>query len=141
MGGKKKLPPVHSMSEAERKRRGLPEFCECGGKMIYDVSFGRVWSVCDTCTPVVHVDKKEMYIGRPCRMRGLPTPAETRELSGQVTLNVALTREQYACVLELLETGLYGERISNVVQELLGRAIRDEHVNGFLVHHLQGEDD
>lgn len=43
------------MTERERKRRQLPKHCECGGKMIYDVSFGRMWSCCDTCTPVVTV--------------------------------------------------------------------------------------
>jgi len=43
------------MTEHERNRLGLPKNCECGGTMIYDVDFGRVWSVCDTCTPVVNV--------------------------------------------------------------------------------------
>ena len=61
---------------------------------------------------------------RPHRMRGLPTPAETRALSGTVLLSVQLTREQYACVLELMETGLYGERMNDVVLGLLGSAIR-----------------
>jgi hypothetical protein len=34
---------------------GLPRKCECGGKMMYDYDFGRVWSWCAKCTPVVKV--------------------------------------------------------------------------------------
>jgi len=63
---------------------------------------------------------------RPHRMRGLPTPEDARRLPGNVLLSVELTREQYACVLELMETGLYGERMRDVVQQLLGLAIRQE---------------
>lgn len=41
---------------AEVRRRKLPEKCECGGTMLYSFSFDRVWSVCDTCTPVETVN-------------------------------------------------------------------------------------
>lgn len=34
-------------------RKGLPKRCECGGKMVYVRDFGRIFSHCDTCTPVV----------------------------------------------------------------------------------------
>ena len=37
-------------------KKGLPKNCECGGKMVYSFSFGRVWSVCDKCSPVVKID-------------------------------------------------------------------------------------
>lgn len=33
-------------------KQGLPKNCECGGKMIYSFAFNRVFSGCDTCTPV-----------------------------------------------------------------------------------------
>jgi|HubBroStandDraft_6_1064221.scaffolds.fasta_scaffold484944_4 hypothetical protein len=33
-------------------KKGLPKKCECGGNMEYAFDFGRVFSVCDTCTPV-----------------------------------------------------------------------------------------
>ncbi len=33
----------------------LPTTCDCGGRMVYDRTHGRVWSHCDTCTPVVRV--------------------------------------------------------------------------------------
>ncbi len=36
--------------------KGLPKWCECGGKMEYAFSFRRVWSCCKTCTPVVKLD-------------------------------------------------------------------------------------
>lgn len=35
------------------RKKGLPKLCECGGKMLYEFDFGRVWSCCDTCSPVV----------------------------------------------------------------------------------------
>jgi hypothetical protein len=38
---------------------GLPKRCECGGKLLYVRDFGRVFSVCDTCTPVVAVKPPE----------------------------------------------------------------------------------
>jgi len=41
------------MTERERKRRKLPKHCECGGRMLYDAQFDRVFSACDTCTPVL----------------------------------------------------------------------------------------
>jgi hypothetical protein len=34
----------------------LPKRCECGGKMEYAFSFGRVWSCCSKCTPVSKVN-------------------------------------------------------------------------------------
>lgn len=39
------------MTEQERERLGLPERCECGGRMLYEMEFGRIWSICDRCTP------------------------------------------------------------------------------------------
>ena len=33
----------------------LPKYCECGGEMDYAFDFGRVFSYCKKCTPVVHV--------------------------------------------------------------------------------------
>ena len=33
----------------------LPKRCECGGKMVYVRDFGRIFSHCDTCTPVVTI--------------------------------------------------------------------------------------
>ena len=39
---------------------GLPKHCECGGLMLYSASFGRVFSCCDTCTPVVKVDVRKL---------------------------------------------------------------------------------
>ena len=33
----------------------LPRRCECGGKMVYAFEFGRVFSHCASCTPVVVV--------------------------------------------------------------------------------------
>lgn len=38
---------------ALRKQFNLPKRCECGGEMEYDYEFGRVWSGCRRCTPVV----------------------------------------------------------------------------------------
>lgn len=37
------------------KVQKLPRKCECGGNMEYSESFGRVFSGCDRCTPVVKV--------------------------------------------------------------------------------------
>jgi hypothetical protein len=33
----------------------LPRKCECGGKMQYVLDFGRIWSACLKCTPVVEI--------------------------------------------------------------------------------------
>lgn len=33
----------------------LPRRCECGGKLVYDFAFWRVWVHCASCTPVVAV--------------------------------------------------------------------------------------
>ena len=33
----------------------LPRKCECGGRLVYDFSFGHVWVHCASCTPVVTV--------------------------------------------------------------------------------------
>ncbi len=38
----------------------LPRHCECGGIMDYDYSFGRVWSVCKTCTPVQKINVNKL---------------------------------------------------------------------------------
>ncbi len=53
------------MSRRSNLPRGLPRRCECGGRMLYDFDFGRVWSACDTCTPVVHVDISKIMLGMP----------------------------------------------------------------------------
>ena len=34
----------------------LPKRCECGGKMVYAFAFDRVWSDCETCSPVTIID-------------------------------------------------------------------------------------
>lgn len=41
-------------------KKGLPIYCECGGKMEYTFSFGRIWSCCSKCSPVqtVKIPKK-----------------------------------------------------------------------------------
>ena len=44
-----------SITERERRRHRLPKHCECGGLMIYDIDFRRVFCVCGSCTPVVQV--------------------------------------------------------------------------------------
>lgn len=47
---------AEGLSAAAAERRAgmrLPRRCECGGRMAYDVSLGRVWSWCMRCTPVV----------------------------------------------------------------------------------------
>lgn len=41
--------------KAQDWRDDLPTLCECGGKMLYDFGAGRVFSCCDTCSPVVNV--------------------------------------------------------------------------------------
>lgn len=41
---------------ALRKQHNLPSRCECGGRMSYDYDFGRVFSHCLKCTPVIKVD-------------------------------------------------------------------------------------
>ncbi len=43
-----------------RRKYGLPYRCECGGVMDYDFDFGRVWSGCKTCTPVVKIDLNKL---------------------------------------------------------------------------------
>ena len=48
------------MTEKERRRRRLPKHCECGGRMLYNGSLGRVWSVCERCTPVVEIDVSKL---------------------------------------------------------------------------------
>jgi len=53
------------MLESERKRLRLPKHCECGGKMLYEVDFGRVFSCCDTCTPVVEVKVPKINVTAP----------------------------------------------------------------------------
>lgn len=37
--------------------QGFPTRCDCGGKLLYEVTLGRVFSCCDTCTPVVKVPR------------------------------------------------------------------------------------
>lgn len=45
------------MTEVYRsgQKKGLPKFCECGGKLLYEFAFGRIFNVCDTCSPVIPV--------------------------------------------------------------------------------------
>lgn len=42
-----------------RKAYDLPYRCECGGVMLYSVSFSRVFSCCKRCTPRVKVKLKD----------------------------------------------------------------------------------
>jgi hypothetical protein len=58
-------------------REDLPERCECGGKMEYAFDFGRVFSCCDTCTPVavVHLPKPR-WVTRPTEFAPSPSPNE-----------------------------------------------------------------
>lgn len=48
------------MSEAKKRLRGLPKLCECGGQMRYQFTHGRVWGVCERCTPVVEMHEQVM---------------------------------------------------------------------------------
>jgi hypothetical protein len=43
---------------AIRRKDNLPYRCECGGVMEYAVDFGRVFSVCKKCTPVVNLNTR-----------------------------------------------------------------------------------
>jgi hypothetical protein len=48
-----------------RKAHGLPYRCECGGIMEYAADFGRVFSVCKSCTPVVRIRLKPQSLNQP----------------------------------------------------------------------------
>ncbi len=37
------------------RRKDKPRLCECGGKVSYAASFGRIWSCCLKCTPVTTI--------------------------------------------------------------------------------------
>lgn len=50
-----------------RECKTLPKRCECGGRILYSHAFGRTFSCCDTCTPVVTVDLRKH---RAARERG-----------------------------------------------------------------------
>lgn len=65
------------------------------------------------------------------RGRGLPTPAQTHELSGDVLFSVSLTRDEYACVLELLNRGLFGKTLQDVVHEQLRESLRARVLEGW----------
>lgn len=45
------------MSEATTyrsgRKKGLPIYCECGGRLLYEFAFGRIFNVCDNCSPVI----------------------------------------------------------------------------------------
>ena len=41
-------------------KKGLPKFCECGGKIAYDRDFGRWFSVCLACSPVVRINLAQL---------------------------------------------------------------------------------
>ncbi len=38
------------------RQEKLPKRCQCGGRMVYTHDFGRVFSYCASCTPVVKID-------------------------------------------------------------------------------------
>jgi len=50
------MKPSARESQAKlRKAHNLPYRCECGGLMVYVHDFGRIFSHCKQCTPVVKV--------------------------------------------------------------------------------------
>lgn len=52
------------MADPRLKPSKLPKKCSCGGRMEYAFDFGRVFSVCASCTPVVRVDVSKLR-GKP----------------------------------------------------------------------------
>jgi hypothetical protein len=48
-------PREGTMERGRPKGLRLPRRCECGGKMLYEFSLGRIFSCCDTCSPVVQM--------------------------------------------------------------------------------------
>lgn len=62
--GKQKPLTKRQLQADIRAAHGLPYRCECGGIMEYAVDFGRVFSVCKSCTPVVRVRLNRA--GEPC---------------------------------------------------------------------------
>lgn len=46
-------------------KKGLPKLCECGGRIEYAFSFGRVWSVCSKCSPAQRVNINKLRIQEP----------------------------------------------------------------------------
>lgn len=41
-----------------RKRQPKPKYCaDCGGQMLYAEAFGRVFSCCSCCSPVVDMSR------------------------------------------------------------------------------------
>lgn len=38
------------------KKKGLPVYCQCGGKILYSWDFSRWFSYCDTCSPVQKIN-------------------------------------------------------------------------------------
>lgn len=53
-----------------RKKHDLPYRCECGGIMEYAFDFGRVWSACKSCTPVVKIDVSKLRPTQTARTAG-----------------------------------------------------------------------
>jgi hypothetical protein len=51
----------------------LPRRCECGGKMKYEFSMGRIFGYCLSCTPVVTVSKRVLE-----RVSGQNSPSGER---------------------------------------------------------------
>lgn len=51
--------------------------------------------------------------------------------SGDVPVVVHLTPQQHACVVELLRHGIFGADISEVLERLMGGAIRDHILEGW----------
>lgn len=43
----------------------LPRRCECGGRMVYERDFGRLFSCCEDCTPVVEIPTPSNRYGTP----------------------------------------------------------------------------
>lgn len=48
--------------------------CECGGQVFGVEQFGRLWTWCDRCTPIVKVTLKRSMLGEP--RESIPEPRE-----------------------------------------------------------------
>ena len=62
----------------------LPERCDCGGRMIYAHSLGRIFSACDTCSPVIDMTaalKRIPSASEPARRGPKPDDGSNRQRS------------------------------------------------------------
>lgn len=39
--------------------------CECGGRVRGSWGFGRLWTYCESCSPVQHIDVRRLRRGAP----------------------------------------------------------------------------